>query len=121
MAFSKPSATTTLSKRQDQGARCYAWDELSGFSALCPQTNWPINNNRGLNVMGMFYTAMVATTLPDDTIYQTGENIICTTSGPASNVTVEIGAEAGYGPLSGGGTVSFDFSVGNDRNGEYIL
>ena len=123
-ALSNPSNTTTLSKRHDEmdeGVYCYSlgdWD-WKGFSAFCPPTSWPITNDKGLNVMGVLYFALVGTTLPDDTIYEAEENIICTVNEPTPKITAEVGADAGYGPVSGGGSVEFELtSVNTGDNSE---
>ncbi|KAI9781317.1 MAG: hypothetical protein M1839_006110 [Geoglossum umbratile] len=115
-AYASLDPSNVLQKRQESGTTaCYPTDILD-FSALCPHTNYQIQD--GLNVIEILYYAMKRTTVPDDTIYQAQENIVCMTHGPGQNVTFTLSAQAGDGILSAGASVSFSLTLtGNDNGG----
>jgi hypothetical protein len=107
-----------LRKRESGAMSCYYALNIIDFSALCPSTDYPVND-QGLNVLEVLYFAMRSTTIPGDTIYQAQENIICVTHSPGPNVTFTAGAQAGAGPLSAGASVTFTFSLpGPDLGGK---
>jgi len=94
-ALSDLSTSNALRKRESGEFSCYTTTNIWDFSALCPNINYPITNNRGLSTMGTLYFALATTTLPDDTVYNAQENIICTVNGPTPNITVTVGAGVG--------------------------
>jgi hypothetical protein len=114
-SYANLNPSNVLQKRQESGVMvCYPKDILD-FSALCPYTNYPTQN--GLNVIEILYYAMKSTTVPDDTIYQAQENIVCMTHGPGKNVTFTLGGQAGDGILSAGASVTFTLTLSGTDNG----
>lgn len=98
---------------------CYTALNLADFSALCPPTNYP-NNDQSLNVIEVLYFAMRSTTVPDDTIYQTSENIICVNHNPGPNIIFIAGANAAVRPVSAGASITFGFHInGADLGSKY--
>jgi hypothetical protein len=118
-SYANLNPSNVLQKRESGALSCYSALNLADFSALCPPTNYQITSDGGLNVLEALYFAMRKTTVPDNTIYKAGENIICITHNPGPNVTFTAGAEAGVGPLSAGASVTFTFSLpGSDLGGK---
>jgi hypothetical protein len=99
-----------LQRRESGTMSCYSALNLADFSGLCPPTNYP-DNEQGLNPLEVLYYAMRSTSLPDNIVYGTGENIICVTHGPGPNITVTAGAQGGVGPVSAGASITFTFSL----------
>ena len=115
-SYADPNPSNGLQKRQESGAMsCYTALNIEDFSALCPYTNYPTQD--GLNVMEVLYYAMKATTVPDDTVYQAQDNIVCMTHGPGANISVTLGAQAGDGILSAGASVTFSLTLSGPDNG----
>jgi hypothetical protein len=104
------NAIDVLQKRESGAMSCYSAGNILDFSALCPSTNYPVND-QGLNVLEVLYFAMKSTAIPDDTVYQAQENIICVTHSPGPNVTFTADAQVADGPLSAGASVTFTFSI----------
>ena len=116
-AYANLNPSNVIQKRQESGTMvCYPTDILD-FSALCPDTNYQLQD--GLNVIEVLYYAMKSTTVPDDTIYQAQENIVCMTHGPGQNVTVSLNGQAGDGIISAGASVTFSLTLtGSDTGGK---
>jgi hypothetical protein len=96
---------------------CYTPLNIDSFSALCPPTNYPISNDRGLNSIEVLYYALASTSLPDNTTYETGDNIVCATHKPGPNITVTLGADVGEGPLQAGASISFSLTLSGPDDG----
>ncbi|KAK6436073.1 hypothetical protein LTR95_007739 [Oleoguttula sp. CCFEE 5521] len=56
---------------------------------------------------------MATTTIPDDTIYLPGENIICRPKAETGYITVTLSAGVGLGLVSAGGSVTFSLDKPN--------
>ncbi|KAK5938696.1 hypothetical protein PMZ80_008888 [Knufia obscura] len=119
-ALSGFSTANTLRKRESGEFSCYNALNIWDFSALCPNINYPITNDKGLSTMGTLYFALASTTVPDDTIYNAQENIICTVNGPTENITAEISAGVGNDIVGAGVSVTFDLSLPNTSGSKSI-
>lgn len=117
-SYANPNPSNVLQKREESGVfSCYTPTNIEDFSALCPSINYPTQD--GLNVIERLYYAMRATTVPDDTVYQAQDNIVCMTHSPGVNVTFTLGTQAGDGILSAGASVSFSLTLtGLDTGGK---
>jgi hypothetical protein len=114
-SYANPNPSNVLQKRQESGVMACYPDHILDFSPLCPYTNYPTQH--GLNIIEILYYAMRSTTVPDDTIYQAQENIVCMTHGPGQNVTFTLGGQVGDGILSAGASVSFTLALSGPDNG----
>lgn len=118
-SYAHPNPFNVLQKRESGVMSCYSALNTLDFSALCPSTDYSVTNDKGLNILEVLYFAMRSTTVPDNTTYQAGDNIICVTHSPGPNVTFTAGAQAGVGPLSAGASLTFTFSLsGPDTGGK---
>lgn len=115
--YSNPNpSSNALVKRDESGTfSCYTTVNLDNFSALCPAINYGTTN--GLNVIEILYFALNQTNIPDDTMYNPQENIVCTTHGPATDINISLGGGFGEGPVSVGGSVSFSLNIPAPDNG----
>jgi hypothetical protein len=111
------SNANALQKRDSGDMSCYNAGNIVGFSALCPSINYPIINDRGLNVFEVLFFAMKSTNLPPNTTYNAQENIICTTKTPGPNITITLGADIGVSGASVGAQMTFSFTTGPPDNG----
>jgi len=107
--YANLNPSNVLQKRESGALSCYSALNLADFSALCPPTNYP--DQQGLNPLEVLYFAMRGTTVPDNTVYTTGQNIICVAHGPGPNITVTAGAGATVGPVNAGASITFTFSL----------
>jgi hypothetical protein len=113
-SYANPNPSNVLQKRESGTMVCYP-DDILDFSALCPETNYPLQD--GLNVIEVLFYAMSSTSVPDDTVYQAQENIVCMTHSPGTNVTFSLDGQASDGILGAGASVTFSLTLSGTDNG----
>ncbi|KAF4624995.1 hypothetical protein G7Y89_g13174 [Cudoniella acicularis] len=105
-----------LQKRSSGTMEC----SIFAVSALCASSNTV--NGEGLNVMEALYFAMLNSSLPDSTVYNMDENVICVTHSSGPTIQVTAGAGVSAGAASAGASITTTFTIsGSDAGGICIF